>query len=57
MKEREKGGKKYLNICKCTGRFPASGKQPAAAVFILLSWFVIYQKYVLIIPRGMRDPR
>lgn len=36
---------------------PAAEKQPAAAVFILLSWFAIYQKYVLIIPKGMRDPR
>lgn len=42
--------------CKDRARFPAVGKQPAAAVFILLSWFAIYQKYVLIIPRGMRDP-
>lgn len=54
-KEREKG-KKCLDTCKRTGRFPAAGKQPAAAVFILPSRFAIYKKYVLIIPRGMRDP-
>lgn len=39
------------------GKVPAEERQPAAAVFIPLSWFAIYQKYVLIIPGGMRDPR
>lgn len=56
MKNGRKGGKFNLTICKCIGRFPAAGKQTVATLFILLSWFAIYQKYVLIIPRGMLDP-
>lgn len=55
MKDQEKAI--FFKVAgKHRARFPAVGKQPAAVVFILLSWFAIYQKYVLIVPGGMRDP-